>query len=166
MVIDPTGTPIGDSLCGHEDILYAEIDLEQSVEPKQFHDVVGSYNRFDIFALTVNRSAHLPATFVDEVHPVVSGQEMSPGQHAHLLSAQNQRIPSGFGAVVPGPPNVSKPAAPASIRELDFGTDNGTLFRALGAVFRLLSRGFRKRANPGPPAWSPTSNAMSSELSL
>jgi aliphatic nitrilase len=65
VVIDPTGTPIGDPLCGHEGILYAEIDLEQSVEPKQFHDVVGSYNRFDIFSLSVNRSPHRPATFVE-----------------------------------------------------------------------------------------------------
>jgi aliphatic nitrilase len=68
LVLDPTGTPVGDALCRDEGILYADIDLAQSVEPKQFHDVVGSYNRFDIFALTVNRSARLPATFVDEVH--------------------------------------------------------------------------------------------------
>ena len=64
--VDPTGTPLGDALCRDEGILYAKIDLARSVEPKQFHDVVGSYNRFDIFALTVNRSARRPATFVDE----------------------------------------------------------------------------------------------------
>jgi hypothetical protein len=109
-----------------------------------FHDVVGSYNRFDIFALSVDRSARRPATFVDVGHPAVSGQETSPRQHAHHLPAQNQRISSGCGDVVPGQSVVSKPAAPASFRELDFGTDNGTLFRALGAVFRLLSSGFRK----------------------
>src|SRR5512135_3888198 len=66
VVLDPTGTPLGDALCRDEGILYAEIDLARSVEPKQFHDVVGSYNRFDIFALTVDRSARRPATFVDE----------------------------------------------------------------------------------------------------
>jgi hypothetical protein len=33
------------------------------VEPKQFHDVVGYYNRFDIFKLTVDRSANRPITF-------------------------------------------------------------------------------------------------------
>jgi aliphatic nitrilase len=65
VVIGPTGTPLGDALCRDEGILYAEIDLAQSVEPKQFHDVVGYYNRFDIFNLSVNRSAHGPATFVD-----------------------------------------------------------------------------------------------------
>jgi aliphatic nitrilase len=66
VVLDPTGTPVGEALCRDEGILYAEIDLARSVEPKQFHDVVGSYNRFDIFSLTVDRSARRPATFIDE----------------------------------------------------------------------------------------------------
>jgi aliphatic nitrilase len=65
-VLDPTGTPIGDSLCRDEGILYANIDLAQSVEPKQFHDVVGYYNRFDIFALSVNRAALRPVKFADD----------------------------------------------------------------------------------------------------
>jgi aliphatic nitrilase len=66
MVLDPTGTPLGDPPRREEGILYAEIDLARCVEPKQFHDVVGSYNRFDVFALSVNRSPRPPATFVDE----------------------------------------------------------------------------------------------------
>jgi aliphatic nitrilase len=66
VVVDPTGTPLGNALSQDEGILYADIDLAQSVEPKQFHDVVGSYNRFDIFALTVNRSARRPATFIED----------------------------------------------------------------------------------------------------
>jgi aliphatic nitrilase len=66
VVIGPTGTPLGEALCRDEGILYAEIDLAQSVELKQFHDVVGYYNRFDIFKLSVDRSARRPATFIDE----------------------------------------------------------------------------------------------------
>jgi aliphatic nitrilase len=65
VVLDPTGTPRGEALCRDEGILYAEIDLAQGVEPKQFHDVVGSYNRFDIFTLSVDRRARRPATFLD-----------------------------------------------------------------------------------------------------
>jgi aliphatic nitrilase len=65
-VLDPTGTTLGEALCRDEGILYAEIDLARSVEPKQFHDVVGSYNRFDIFTLSVDRSPRRPATFIDE----------------------------------------------------------------------------------------------------
>jgi aliphatic nitrilase len=66
MVLDPTGTPVGDLICEDEGILYAEIDLARSVEPKQFHDVVGAYNRFDIFALSVDRTRRPPATFIDQ----------------------------------------------------------------------------------------------------
>jgi len=66
VVLDPTGTPVGDSLGGDEGILYAAIDLARSVEPKQFHDVVGHYNRFDIFALTINRASLRPANFVND----------------------------------------------------------------------------------------------------
>jgi aliphatic nitrilase len=68
VVIGPTGTPLGEALCREEGILYADIDLAQSVELKQLHDVVGYYNRFDVFSLSVNRSRQLPATFLDEAH--------------------------------------------------------------------------------------------------
>jgi aliphatic nitrilase len=50
VVLDPTGTPLGEALCRDGMILYTEIDLAHSVEPKQFHDVVGSDHRFDIVA--------------------------------------------------------------------------------------------------------------------
>jgi len=33
-----------------EGIAYAEFDLHACIEPKQFHDVVGYYNRFDILS--------------------------------------------------------------------------------------------------------------------
>jgi aliphatic nitrilase len=76
VVLDPTGTPMGEELWRDEAILYAEIDLAQSVEPKQFHDLVGSYNRFDIFTLSVDRSARRPATFIDE-SPESAGSKIS-----------------------------------------------------------------------------------------
>jgi hypothetical protein len=66
LVLDPTGVSLGEALCRDEGILYADIDLARSVEPKQFHDLVGSYNRFDIFTLTVDRSARPPARFIEE----------------------------------------------------------------------------------------------------
>jgi len=66
MIIGPDAEPVCQVLCEEEGILYADIDLDQCVEPKQFHDVVGSYNRFDIFHLTVDRSANRPVTFLAE----------------------------------------------------------------------------------------------------
>lgn len=65
MILDPSGTPIGDTLSDEEGILYAEIDTALSVEPKQFHDVVGYYNRFDIFDFHVDRSRREPVRFTD-----------------------------------------------------------------------------------------------------
>lgn len=69
--LDPTGEQIGETLCEDEGILYADIDLNKCVEPKQFHDVVGYYNRFDVFDLSINRRRLTPATFTNDA-PVVA----------------------------------------------------------------------------------------------
>lgn len=68
LFLDPTGAQIGDQVQGEEGIAYGELDLNACVEPKQFHDVVGSgYQRYDIFDLKVNRSRQGPEmAFEDE----------------------------------------------------------------------------------------------------
>jgi nitrilase len=66
MIIGPTGELISDVLADHEGIVYAEIDIARCIEPKQFHDVVGYYNRFDIFRLDVDRTPRNPAAFIEE----------------------------------------------------------------------------------------------------
>jgi predicted amidohydrolase len=77
MFLDPTGAPIPgrtiDNASGEEKetsflqneegILYADLNLEDCVEGKQFHDVVGGYQRHDIFELKVNRSRQKPINF-------------------------------------------------------------------------------------------------------
>jgi len=79
MVIGPTGEPVGGVKSDDEGLLYADIDTSAAVEPKQFHDVVGSYNRFDVFGLTVNRTRLRPARFVgDEPMPPAAGAD-APG---------------------------------------------------------------------------------------
>jgi nitrilase len=67
--LDPTGAVIGDSLQAEEGIAYATFDLEQCVEPKQFHDIVGYYNRFDVFDIVIDRKRLTPATFKDVASP-------------------------------------------------------------------------------------------------
>jgi aliphatic nitrilase len=67
--LDPTGEQIGDALCEDEGILYADIDLDKCVEPKQFHDVVGYYNRFDVFDVSINRRRLVPASFTNDPAP-------------------------------------------------------------------------------------------------
>jgi aliphatic nitrilase len=65
MVLGPSGEIISDTLSETEGLLYQEVDIAQCVEPKQFHDVVGYYNRFDVFDLKVNRKRLTPVAFVD-----------------------------------------------------------------------------------------------------
>lgn len=65
MFVDATGTAIGDLMRDEEGIAYAQFDLNQCIEPKQFHDVVGYYNRFDVFSLNVNRVRHEPVQWSD-----------------------------------------------------------------------------------------------------
>jgi aliphatic nitrilase len=64
-IIDPQGNVIGDPLIDDEGIVYAEIDLNECIQPKQMHDIIGGYNRFDIFDLRVDRTARSPASFAD-----------------------------------------------------------------------------------------------------
>jgi nitrilase len=63
--VDPTGETLGDFLQEEEGIAYAEFDLSRCIEPKQFHDVVGYYNRFDVFDVKIDRKRLVPATFLD-----------------------------------------------------------------------------------------------------
>jgi len=69
MVLGPNGAVISDVLQNEEGIVYADIDLDDCIVPKQFHDVVGHYNRFDVFSLQVNRAALAPAVFLDPGPP-------------------------------------------------------------------------------------------------
>lgn len=76
MILDPTGSIMSETISGEEGIVYGEIDTSLSVEPKQFHDVVGYYNRFDIFDLKVDRTAREPARYLDTVAaPPAEGED-------------------------------------------------------------------------------------------
>lgn len=65
-VIGPDGRVVGQPLIDHEGIVYAEIDLARCIQPKQMHDIIGHYNRFDVFNLSVNRAPLTPVTVSDE----------------------------------------------------------------------------------------------------
>ena len=56
LFLDPTGAQVGEQVVGEEGIAYADLDLNACVEPKQFHDVVGTgYQRYDIFDVKIDR---------------------------------------------------------------------------------------------------------------
>ncbi|PNS15219.1 COP9 signalosome complex subunit 4 [Sphaceloma murrayae] len=52
-------------LQSEEGILYCDMDLADCIEGKQYHDVVGGYQRLDVFQLNVDRSRREPARFVE-----------------------------------------------------------------------------------------------------
>lgn len=59
----PDGAQIGDEIADEEGIAYAEFDLSRCVGVKQLHDVVGGYQRYDVFDLKVIRKRDEPVTF-------------------------------------------------------------------------------------------------------
>lgn len=78
MIINPSGVSIADELCEEEGLVIAEVDLSEAIEHKRLHDVVGYYNRFDIFQLTVNRQANRPVQFLDD--PIASQRTTAGNQ--------------------------------------------------------------------------------------
>jgi len=98
MILGPDAEPIGETLSGEEGLLYGDIDLARSVEPKQFHDVVGYYNRFDIFRLRVATERAEPIVIDGPAGPVGHAYEAEPG-------SSDASDPAGQrgGAVAPFP---------------------------------------------------------------
>ncbi len=67
MVLNPNGLPVSEFFCEDEGLAIAEINLADAIEQKRIHDVVGYYNRFDIFRLNVDRTANRPVSFQDDI---------------------------------------------------------------------------------------------------
>jgi aliphatic nitrilase len=84
MVLGPSGEVISDTLCESEGLLYQDVDVAQCVEPKQFHDIVGYYNRFDVFKLSVDRTRLVPIRFESGPSPPLrnSAPAVSGGEDA------------------------------------------------------------------------------------
>lgn len=65
--VGPNGACIGEPLIDDEGIVYADIDLAKCIQPKQMHDIMGHYNRFDIFDLRVNTAPTKKITFTENL---------------------------------------------------------------------------------------------------
>lgn len=66
MIVGPDGEYASEPLVGEEGIVYADIDINREIALKGVHDIVGSYQRLDIFQLHVNRTRLKPAYFSEE----------------------------------------------------------------------------------------------------
>lgn len=95
MIMHPTGVRVGDALVAEEGIVYGDIDVADSIEAKQVHDIVGYYQRFDIFRLEVDRRPQQPVHLLLDEAP----GDSHPGDHDALVeddadSASGWRSPS------------------------------------------------------------------------
>ena len=73
-IFGPDGRLISEPLIDDEGIVYADIDLNKCIQPKQMHDIIGHYNRFDVFQLHVNRAPQ-PKIVFNELPPVDSDSD-------------------------------------------------------------------------------------------
>jgi len=60
VIINPNGEVVAGPLDTAEGMVIGEVDISESIEYKQIHDVVGYYNRFDVFSLRLNALHHQP----------------------------------------------------------------------------------------------------------
>jgi aliphatic nitrilase len=74
-ILGPDGRVIGQPLID-DGIVYADLDLSACIQPRQMHDIVDHYNRFDVFDLRVNRKRLAPVRLIDEPHEVLVPDEV------------------------------------------------------------------------------------------
>lgn len=66
MIVGPRGDVVAGPLVKDEGILVADVEIADTIRLKQIHDIVGTYNRFDVFTLAVNRRRLQPAYFHEQ----------------------------------------------------------------------------------------------------
>jgi predicted amidohydrolase len=67
-IYGPNGEVLA-SIEGEEGIIYADIDIEQEIIRKQWHDIIGHYNRFDVLSLNLNMDDDQPINFLTSRSP-------------------------------------------------------------------------------------------------
>lgn len=90
-IFGPDGRLLSEPLIDDEGIVYADIDLNKTIQPKQMHDIIGHYNRFDVFDLRVDKTPR-SSIAISSVRPGVhesSEREPSADDAAQASDAQN-----------------------------------------------------------------------------
>jgi nitrilase len=65
-IVNPFGKVLAQANPDREEIVYAECDISEHYKAKASHDVVGNYNRPEIFSLTINKRPFKLVTTLDE----------------------------------------------------------------------------------------------------
>lgn len=76
-ILAPDGQVVGTPLIDDEGIVYADIDLGRCIQPKQMHDIVGHYQRSDIFNLQVNTAPQQPMSIQHLPTPTATGRKVA-----------------------------------------------------------------------------------------
>ena len=111
MILDPTGMPVKawtltetgekrevEMLQGEEGLLFADLDLNECVEGKQYHDLLGAYQRLDVFNLTVNRTRHAPVTYATKTQSDILERQESPLSYKlNDEAAKDSNVPLAHG---------------------------------------------------------------------
>ena len=87
-IFNPQGELISEPLVDVEGITYADIDLEECIAPKQYHDILGHYNRFDILSLQIDRTERSPVRYVGEVKEYLGTPKVEEGAAPSTEPAQ------------------------------------------------------------------------------
>ena len=97
MIVGPTGQIIGEPVVGGEGFAVADIDISEAIVLKEAHDIIGRYNRFDVFQLRVNQTRIKPvrlyetaSTFEDYVPSPCDYEELT--DDAEAATAAKRRI--------------------------------------------------------------------------
>jgi len=72
VIVAPNSRILAGPMAAEEGILYAECNLELSVQMKLRHDFAGHYNRPDIFHLQINRAAPRLYSVHNEADPALA----------------------------------------------------------------------------------------------
>lgn len=72
MIVGPDGEYVTEPLRAEEGIIYAELDVNKEIALKGVQDIVGGYQRFDIFQLHVNQTPLMPAYFFAQENDIAS----------------------------------------------------------------------------------------------
>ncbi|MFQ5847632.1 MAG: carbon-nitrogen hydrolase family protein [Candidatus Methylomirabilales bacterium] len=77
IVVNPNGELVGGPIEG-EGMIIADVDINESIEWKQIHDVVGYYNRFDIFSLRLDQRPQRPIEVITGTPDVPEERQGDP----------------------------------------------------------------------------------------
>jgi len=97
-IYGPDGNPVTEPLVDAEGVVYGEVDLARCVQPKQMHDIIGHYNRFDVFRLHHDTTPTTPLVQEPPARPApVTGpwvrEEQAPDRCPPASATRSRRPP-------------------------------------------------------------------------